>query len=345
MDFFSSSESTPPRGRRWAASKAALRHGFLTPADAPSYDPVMVLSLRAWSSVAGSLLLLAGCAGTATPAAAGIERERAELLRENGALRSRVERLESRLSALSAENEALERALRGGGAVEASTEERAIDDELAIDEGLALRGEEPEVEERGEDPRGERPMLRLSGPGPSERPALAAASALAGPAAPPVVAPPPDGSLGRLIVTGGPDDVPAIPAAPITVAPHETAPDPAASEYQEALRLLSERDVERALRALAAFVARHPEHPYADNALYFRGEVLYAQRAYREAIRELELLVARYPEGGRVADALLRIGTCWERLGDSARAATYFERVRSEHPDSAAARMADREDT
>jgi tol-pal system protein YbgF len=306
----------------------------------------MVLAVRAWSSVAGSVLLLAGCAGTASSDALGSERERAALLRENGALRDRVERLEARLAALTVENDALARALRAEDGGEALPDEVALEPEGATDEGVSLG----HAELAADGSHGERPMLRLSGPASSgtstgARPALGAAVPLAGPAAPSVVAPPPEGSLGRLLVTGGRDDVPAIPAAPITVARPEPAPDAAATEYQEALRLLSERDVERALRALATFVARYPEHPYADNALYFRGEVLYARRDYREAIRELELLVARYPTGGRVADALLRIGTCWERLGDSARAATYFERVRSEHPDSAAARMADREDT
>jgi tol-pal system protein YbgF len=149
-----------------------------------------------------------------------------------------------------------------------------------------------------------------------------------------------------LLVTGSPSDVPAIPTAPVTVlsaAPTET--DSVALEYQAALRRLSERDLTGALEALGRFATAHPEHPYADNALYFRGEIHYAGHQWRAAIDELEQLVVRYPHGGRVADALLRIGMCWERLGDSARAERYFVRVRTEHPESSAARMAEREDT
>lgn len=260
---------------------------------------------------------------------AGGEVELAELLRENDTLRARVEDVEGRLTRVEAENAELRAQLTRSA--------RTVD---TADFDVA------EVAEADEAPVSDRPVLRLHGPPVVERPALAAAEPLAGPPAPLVVAPPPTGTLGRLVVTGSPDDVPAIPTSPaLVVAPSAPAPDPAAGEYQEALRLLSDRDVEGALRAFDAFVTEHPDHAYADNALYFRGEIHYARRAYREAIVELERLLARYPHGSRVADALLRIGTCWERLGDSARAATYFERVRREHPTSAAARMAEREDT
>lgn len=297
----------------------------------------MATRLR-FTPIGGLLVLLAGCGGATAVTRApttpgGGEVELAELLRENDALRDRVDDLEGRLASLEARNAELERTL------DARTEREEID---TADLDVDTSAPEGETDEGGA-----RPLLRLSGPppGPEARPALAATSPLAGPPAPLVVAPPPTGSLGRLIVTGAPGDVPAIPATPVTVGAPTPEVDGATREYQEALRLLSTRDVDAALRALATFVTRHPDHAYADNALYFRGEILYAQRAYREAIRELELLVARYPSGSRVADALLRIGTCWERLGDSTRAATFFLRVRTEHPDSTAARMAEREDT
>ncbi len=275
---------------------------------------------------------------------------------ENATLTSRVETLEARLLALEVQNDELRTLL--------DRSERAS---VRIGDRPRARGEEPDLTvhpdpyasehamadepEEAPAPRGSRPLLTLSGPPPAppatDRPALAATgTTLPGPAAPAVALPPPSGALGRLLVTGSASDVPAIPSSPVTVlsgAPTET--DHVAAEYQSALRLLSARDLAGALSALERFAAAHPEHPYADNAHYFRGEIFYAQRDYRSAIAELELLVSRYPTGGRVADALLRIGTCWERLGDAARAAHYFERVRTEHPDSAAARMAEREDT
>jgi tol-pal system protein YbgF len=315
------------------------------------------------------LLASAGCAGTspaaprATASTEGGEASLGRLADENAVLTSRVETLEARLLALEVQNDELhtlldrasERAsVRIGDRPRAAREEPDLTvhpDPYASERASRPDAAEDEPEDAPEPRSGSRPVLTLSGPPPAptptERPALAVTgTTLAGPAAPAVVLPPPSGALGRLLVTGSPSDVPAIPIAPVTVlsgAPTET--DRIAAEYQSALRLLSGRDLSGALTALERFAASHPDHPYADNAHYFRGEIFYSQHDYRSAIRELELLVSRYPSGGRVADALLRIGTCWERLGDSARAAHYFERVRTEHPDSSAARMAEREDT
>lgn len=318
--------------------------------------PLVCLSLLAGLGCAAPSSLAPSSGARAASATEGGEDVLSSLRDENATLTTRVETLEARLLALEVQNDELhtlldrasERSVRIGDRPRAAREEPDITvhpDPFAADHASDEPDEAPE-------PRGSsRPLLTLSGPPPaptpSERPALAATgTTLAGPVAPAVALPPPSGALGRLLVTGTPSDVPAIPTAPVTVlsgAPTET--DHVAAEYQSALRLLSARDLPGALAALERFAVGHPEHPYADNALYFRGEIFYAQRDYRAAIRELDLLVARYPSGGRVADALLRIGTCWERLGDSARAGQYFDRVRTEHPDSSAARMAEREDT
>jgi tol-pal system protein YbgF len=121
--------------------------------------------------------------------------------------------------------------------------------------------------------------------------------------------------------------------------------DPVVREYRAALGFVEARRWNDALGALARFAAAHPDHPYADNALYWQGEVLYAQREYRRAMEILETMIRRYPRGNKVPDALLRLGYCSLRLGDPERARTYFERVRREHPDSVAARLASREET
>lgn len=304
-------------------------------------------------------LASAGCAGgpearsSATTAAATTGGDSLATAEENAALEGRVEMLESRLAAVEAENDEL-RALLSRATARADSVRIGGDATRTASSEPELTVESSEPDEEGTiEERGPRPLLTLHGPPvvagaapASERPALAAASPLAGPVAPAVALPPPSGSLGRLLVTGAPTDVPAIPLAPVTVlsgAPTET--DAVALEYQSALRRLADRDLDGALSALARFTAAHPSHPYADNALYFRGEILYARHEFRPAIDELTRMIEHYPTGGRVADALLRIGMCWERLGDSARALHFFTRVRNEHPDSSAARMAEREDT
>lgn len=243
--------------------------------------------------------------------------------------------------------------------------------------------EEPEVEAQ-EPEDGPRPVLRLYGP-PSLPPAMYAPAevaaapmvgggmmggpAMAMPTAVPqyVPAAPMVGGLGPLPVVAPPgmrSMVPPIPDRPLTVLPAPPAPmvgataaptsasasrratdDPAVREYQAALGHVASRHFEEALGALGGFLRAHPQHPYADNAMFWRGEVLYMQRDYAGAERELAEMIRRFPRGNKVPDALLRLGLCRQRQGDVEGARTYFRRVRAEHPGTVAARLASREDT
>ncbi|MDQ3035062.1 MAG: tol-pal system protein YbgF, partial [Myxococcota bacterium] len=207
-------------------------------------------------------------------------------------------------------------------------------------------------EEPRDDDRGPRPVLRLYG---APRPAgvVAGVTALPGSQAPAIVPPPPQVAFGPLPPMITPD-VPAIPEHPIVVgsAPIARTPMPRAPEddaivreYQSALAHVEARRWELALASLTRFVAAHPDHPYADNAMYWQGEVHYARREYRRAIDIFGALAERYPRGNKVPDALLRIGLSLEHLGDRDGARAYFRRVREQYPDSIAARMASREET
>ncbi|MFO0712262.1 MAG: tol-pal system protein YbgF [Sandaracinus sp.] len=218
---------------------------------------------------------------------------------------------------------------------------------------------------------GPRPVLRLYGP--PELPQLPyapapVASGMAMPAAMPssmpqyLPSPPMVGGLGPLPVVAPPgvrSMVPPIPDQPLAVLPAPPAPmlaasapaprrpadDPAVREYQLALGHVAARRFDEALAGLTGFLRAHPQHPYADNAMYWRGEVLYMRRDYAGAERELAEMVRRFPHGNKVADALLRLGFCRQRQGDLEGARTYFRRVRTEHPGTVAARLASREDT
>jgi tol-pal system protein YbgF len=192
---------------------------------------------------------------------------------------------------------------------------------------------------------GSRPVLRLYGAPTSD------VAVLAGPPAPPILPAPPMGAIARLPVVltpGAPDAVPAIPITPVVVASDVAPPAPAddaiVAEYRAALAYVSARQWELAYDALGRFVAAHPDHAYADNAMYWRGEVLYARRDYAGAITELTAMIERFPHGNKVPDALLRIGFAYQRLGEIERAREMFRRVREQYPGTVAARTAPLED-
>jgi len=160
----------------------------------------------------------------------------------------------------------------------------------------------------------------------------------------PVVLPTaPAGMSARIPVVPLPEERGA-KVAPLPV-PGAPALDDAAlrERYRTALRALQDRRYDEARSGLAAVLDAQPEHPLAEGATYWLGEVHYAQRRYGDALRQFESLIALHAKSGKRADAMLKAGMCLRRLGDDERAKRYFEQVRQQYPSSEAARMASRE--
>jgi tol-pal system protein YbgF len=115
--------------------------------------------------------------------------------------------------------------------------------------------------------------------------------------------------------------------------------DPAAPvAYDSAIALVNAKRYDKALDAFAAFLVRWPDHPYADNAMYWRGESYYALGDYRRAAEQFEGVLARFPAGSKAPDALLKLGMSHLKLGDPASAKASFDRLTELYPQSDAAR-------
>jgi tol-pal system protein YbgF len=117
-----------------------------------------------------------------------------------------------------------------------------------------------------------------------------------------------------------------------------SALDPQAKRaYDAAIGLVNARQYDKALDALAAFLVKWPDHPYADNAMYWRGECYFAKGDYARAAEQFEGTVNRFPAGNKVPDALLKLGMCQQRLGNPAKAKAWFDRLSAQFPQSEAA--------
>jgi tol-pal system protein YbgF len=148
----------------------------------------------------------------------------------------------------------------------------------------------------------------------------------------------------RLTVTSEVPDLPAFEEPEPAVVPEPEQPAVDVSGYRRGLQLVRDQRFGEAELELDAFVLKHPSHPYADNALFWCGEIHYLQREYSQALERFEKLVKLYPWGNKAPDALYRMGQIYLRRGDKARAQAYFDKVREQFPDTAAARLALRED-
>lgn len=112
-------------------------------------------------------------------------------------------------------------------------------------------------------------------------------------------------------------------------------------EYQAAFKLIRERQFDEAKVALRQLLKDYPQGRYADNALYWLGEVQMAQAKYPEAQETFEQVLKQYPQSGKIADASYKLGRLHDLQGDKDKARQVFEAVIKNHPDSAAARLSD----
>jgi len=109
--------------------------------------------------------------------------------------------------------------------------------------------------------------------------------------------------------------------------------DPAAADaYDAAMSLVNARQYDKALDALAAFLVRWPDHPYANNAMYWRGECYFARGDYRRASEQFEGVIARFPAGNKAPDALLKLGMSLAALNEKEAACASLGEVLRKYP-------------
>jgi tol-pal system protein YbgF len=110
-------------------------------------------------------------------------------------------------------------------------------------------------------------------------------------------------------------------------------------DYDAALALARGKQYDKALQGFTAFLVRFPDHPNAENAMYWRGECFYATNAFARAVDQFEGLVARFPHGNKAADALLKLGLAQDKAGMKEQAQKTFAELKDRYPKSDAARQ------
>lgn len=136
-------------------------------------------------------------------------------------------------------------------------------------------------------------------------------------------------------VAAGPSDT-AAGAPPQTQTPEERA----AGLYRAAKAQLDAGQLRAARDEFTAFLRDHPDHPLADNALYWMGETWYAQSLWLRAARIFGQVVEKYPRGNKVPDAMLKTALCYLNLGERKLARDTLTQVLSMYPGTSAARVA-----
>jgi tol-pal system protein YbgF len=143
----------------------------------------------------------------------------------------------------------------------------------------------------------------------------------------------------KVVGAGGPGARSARVTTPDSPSSRASVLDPDAKKtYERGLSEVQGKQLDRGLDTLASFLVKWPDHPYASNAMYWRGEAYYAKGDYLKAAEQFEAVLTRFGGGSKGADALLKIGMCHDKLGAPQRAQEYWDRLRTEYPRSDAAK-------
>lgn len=109
------------------------------------------------------------------------------------------------------------------------------------------------------------------------------------------------------------------------------------TQYNLAMRRYKGRQYGEAARGFEEVADRWPEHPLADNAVYWTGVCYLAQGEMALAINELQKVPVRYPQSDKVPDALFQLAEAYQRVGDKESARAMLTQVVEMFPAAEAA--------
>ncbi|MBK1633896.1 tol-pal system protein YbgF [Thiohalocapsa halophila] len=147
------------------------------------------------------------------------------------------------------------------------------------------------------------------------------------------VAPPPKTGVGAL---GGGGDAGGTLALPSP----ETLEGGEREAYRDAFELLKERDYAGAKKAFAGMLVRYPDGQFADNGVYWLGEIGYVTKDYPAALTHFNRLISDYPGSPKLPSAMLKLGYVYSDQQDLKQARSMLEAVVERFPDTTEGRLA-----
>lgn len=118
------------------------------------------------------------------------------------------------------------------------------------------------------------------------------------------------------------------PVAKVNI-PKDLSPE---MHYKRAYEKVSVAAYPEAVAWFKEFLARHPEHKYADNAYYWLGEVYLVQDDPKNAVIAFSTGIKKYPNGGKAAANLLKMGVAFKRMKQVKHAQSSWNKLVKDFP-------------
>ena len=103
--------------------------------------------------------------------------------------------------------------------------------------------------------------------------------------------------------------------------------------YINALSAYNDGNYELAIKFFGELVSLDPDHKLADNCQYWLGESFYALKNYKRAILEFEK-VFQFNEQDKWDDVQLKLGICFQKIGNFDKARSEFQKLVDHYPGS-----------
>lgn len=91
---------------------------------------------------------------------------------------------------------------------------------------------------------------------------------------------------------------------------------------------------ENAVSEYQRFLSLYPDHPLAENCMYWIGESFYGMKKYEEAKGALKLTMEKYPKGAKRQAAKLKLALACYYLGEKAESKRLLQEIVSSGPGS-----------
>ncbi|MGB5833831.1 MAG: tol-pal system protein YbgF, partial [Thiohalocapsa sp.] len=110
--------------------------------------------------------------------------------------------------------------------------------------------------------------------------------------------------------------------------------------YRAAFDLLKDRKYPDAKKEFTSMLARYPQGQFADNGLYWLGEIGYVTKDYPAAMNHFNRLIADYPLSPKLPGAMLKLGYVYYDQQDLEQARRVLVEVAERFPDTTEGRLA-----